>query len=97
MLTSTTFSAARVNSFVLCTGAVIAPEPYERAPDEIRRALRAADKDSNGHLRYLALSGLRRAEIAGLKWSDIDFTAGTLTIARGRVQSGRGQCGRGRP
>ena len=50
MLTSTTFSAARVNSFVLCTGAVIAPEPYERAPDEIRRALRAADKDRHGHL-----------------------------------------------
>jgi len=58
-------------------------------PDEIRRVLRAADKDRNGHLWYLALSGLRRAEIAGLKWSpDIDFTAGTLTIARGRVQAG---------
>jgi integrase len=59
-------------------------------PDEIRRVLRAADKDRNGHLWYLALSGLRRAEIAGLKWSDIDFAAGTLTIARGRVQAGAG-------
>lgn len=97
MLTSTTFSAARVNSFVLCTGAVIAPEPYERAPDEIRRALRAADKDRHGHLWYLALSGLRRAEIAGLKWSDIDFTAGTLTIARGRVQAGAGNVVEGDP
>jgi hypothetical protein len=97
VLTSTTFSAARVNSFVLCTGAVIAPEPYERAPDEIRRALRAADKDRHGHLWYLALSGLRRAEIAGLKWSDIDFTAGTLTIARGRVQAGAGNVVEGDP
>jgi integrase len=33
-------------------------------PDEIRRVLRAADKDRNGHLWYLALSGLRRGEIA---------------------------------
>ena len=59
-------------------------------PDEIRRVLRAADKDRNGHLWYLALSGLRRGEIAGLKWSDIDFDAGTITIARSRVQAGAG-------
>jgi integrase len=57
-------------------------------PDEIRRVLRAADKDRNGHLWYLALSGLRRGEIAGLKWSDVDFDAGTMTIARNRVQVG---------
>jgi hypothetical protein len=29
------------------------------------RLLRAADKDRNGHLWFLALSGLRRGEIAG--------------------------------
>lgn len=52
--------------------------------------LRAADEDRNGHLWYLALSGLRRGEIAGLRWSDIDFAAGTLTIVRGRVQAGAG-------
>ena len=45
-------------------------------PDEIRIVLRAADKDRNGHLWYLALSGLRRGEIAGLKWSDIDVDRG---------------------
>ena len=42
----------------------------------------------NGHLWYLALSGLRRGEIARLKWSDIDFAAGAITIARNRVQAG---------
>ena len=33
-----------------------------------------------GGLWYLALSGLRRGEIAGLKWSDIDFDAKTITV-----------------
>ena len=57
-------------------------------PDEIRQVLRAADNDRTGHLWYLALSGLRRGEVAGLKWSDIDIDAGTITIARNRVQVG---------
>ena len=33
-------------------------------PDEIRAVLRAADKDRNGHLWWLALTRLRRGEIA---------------------------------
>jgi integrase len=52
--------------------------------------LRAADKDRNGHLWYLALSGLRRGEIAGLMWADVDLAAGTLIITRHRVQAGAG-------
>lgn len=59
-------------------------------PDEIRQVLRRADCDRNGHLWYLALTGLRRAEIAGLRWADIDFDAGTLTVERNRVQAGAG-------
>jgi integrase len=59
-------------------------------PAEIRAVLRAADKDRNGHLWYLALSGLRRGEIAGLRWGDIDFDAATITIARSRVELGGG-------
>ena len=59
-------------------------------PAEIRTVLRATDKDRNGHLWYLALSGLRRGEIAGLMWSDVDFDAGTITVARSRVELGGG-------
>lgn len=66
-------------------------------PDEIRLVLRAADRDRNGHLWYLALSGLRRGEIAGLQWSDIDLGAGTLTVTRNRVQAGAGNVVEGDP
>jgi integrase len=59
-------------------------------PGEIQVVLRAADNDRNGHLWYLALSGLRRGEIAGLRWDDIDFDAATITVARNRVQAGAG-------
>jgi integrase len=33
----------------------------------------------------LTLCGLRRSEVMGLRWSDLDLNAGTLTISRGRV------------
>lgn len=33
----------------------------------------------------LTLAGLRRSEILGLRWSDVDFEAGTVSIAQGRV------------
>ena len=42
-------------------------------PEEITKVLRAADTDRNKHLWYLALSGLRRREIVGLRWGDIDL------------------------
>lgn len=49
--------------------------------EEISKVLRAAGKDRNGLLWYLALSGMRRAEITALKWSDIELTKSTLTVA----------------
>jgi integrase len=59
-------------------------------PDEIGQLLRAADRNRSGHLWYLALNGLRRGEIAGLRWSDIDLDGQTLSIERSRVQAGAG-------
>jgi integrase len=59
-------------------------------PGEIQRVLHVADTDRNGHLWYLALSGLRCSEIAGLRWADIDLDKKTVNIARGRLQTGAG-------
>jgi integrase len=33
----------------------------------------------------LTLAGLRRSEVLGLRWSDVDLDGGTVTIAQGRV------------
>jgi|SRR6478736_5632601 integrase len=33
----------------------------------------------------LTLAGLRRSEVLGLRWTDVDMTAGPVTIARGVV------------
>ena len=35
--------------------------------------------------RLLFLTGVRRSEVAGLRWPDLDWEAGTITIRRGRV------------
>ncbi len=53
--------------------------------DEVRKVLAVAANDRNGHAWHLALSGLRRGEIGGLRWSDVDLNAGRLTIANNRV------------
>ncbi|WP_100520572.1 tyrosine-type recombinase/integrase [Mycobacteroides abscessus] len=44
--------------------------------------------DRIGHAWELATYGLRRGEIAGLRWADIDLTAGTLSVANNRVSAG---------
>lgn len=60
-----------------------------------RDPLRSVDiRKLRGHLTndrlyacwLLTLYGLRRSEVLGLRWSDIDFANGTLKIERGRVE-----------
>ncbi|NLE82378.1 MAG: site-specific integrase [Rhodococcus sp.] len=63
-----------------------AMDTYE--PTEVKRLLAAAAADRNGHAWHLALSGLRRGEIAGLRWVDVDLGAGSLTIANNRTSAG---------
>jgi integrase len=47
---------------------------------EVRKVLAAARSDRLEAAWHLALSGLRRGEIGGLTWSDIDLDANTVTI-----------------
>jgi integrase len=50
--------------------------------------LAAIADDRIGQAWELALSGLRRGEIAGLRWADVDLKAKTLRIADNRVSAG---------
>lgn len=56
-----------------------------------RRTTKPNPKDHGdrlAHAWHLGLSGLRRGEIAGLRWSDVDFDKGTLSIENNRVMVG---------
>jgi integrase len=53
--------------------------------DQVRRFIAAVSGDRLFAVWLLSLLGLRRGEVLGLKWSDISFTDGTITIARTRV------------
>jgi len=55
---------------------------------QMRTLLDTADRDRNGHAWHLALMGLRRGEIGGLRWCDVDLQARTLTIANNLVSAG---------
>lgn len=66
-------------------------------PDEGRRFLSGAESDPLYIAFALALgTGLRRGEILGLRWTDIDETAGTLTV-RQTLSMVRGQLVYGPP
>jgi integrase len=55
---------------------------------EVQKLLSAITDDRLSHAWELALSGLRRGEIAGLRWSDVDLDAKTLSILNNRVSAG---------
>lgn len=70
-------------------GAIDAPardDSVERAAwtaDEVRRFLNASSTDRLAAIWRLALAtGLRRGELLGLQWDDLDLDAGTVSVAR---------------
>lgn len=58
-----------------------APEMTVWTPVELKRFLGLVDGHHHGALiRLAAMTGLRRAELCGLRWSDVDLDAGTLVV-----------------
>lgn len=61
-------------------------------PDEVRRFLEAAQGHPRETLFILALAtGMRRGELLGLKWHDVDFDAGVLHVRRSLTRMPTGQ------
>lgn len=59
------------------------PEMRCWSSEEVTRVLRAAEGDEYEALWHLALTtGMRRGELLGLRWSDVDLDAGSLSVAR---------------
>jgi integrase len=54
-------------------------------PAQVERVLRTIREDRNRHAGHLALYGLRRGEIGGLRWTNIDLEAKTLTVRPTRI------------
>lgn len=58
-----------------------APKPTVWSPAELARFLDATKEHKHGLLfRLAAMTGMRRGELCGLRWGDIDFDARTITV-----------------
>ena len=60
-------------------------EQHPPSPAEVRALLAAAMVPRPGFglfVRVMIATGARRAEVCGLRWSDVDFDGGTLDVSR---------------
>jgi integrase len=67
-------------------------KPRERVLDdgELAAIWKTCDDDAFGKvIRLLILTGARRAEVGGMRWSELDFERGTWVIPAERVKNGR--------
>jgi len=55
---------------------------------EVQQIFAHTAGDRMQHTWHLALSGLRRGEVCGLRWKDIDFKSETVSILNNRVMVG---------
>lgn len=61
------------------------------APAELLKFRSHADQHALAGAWRLTLCGLTRADVMGLRWSDVDLDRGTVTIRQGRVVVQRGR------
>ena len=81
--------AARVGMPRVVVKADRVPEVPAWTEDDVRKFLAAVrDHRWYGPIRLHVLYGLRRSELLGLKWGDIDLKAGTVRIERGLTEVG---------
>jgi integrase len=59
--------------------------------DELRSVWQATDADTDYHaiVRLLMLTGMRRAEVGGLRWSEVDFERNIVTLPAERTKNAR--------
>ena len=58
-------------------------------PEELNRFINVSSTDRFFAVWHLAAtSGMRRGELLGLTWNDIDFTTGKVTIRKTRIRAG---------
>lgn len=75
--------ARLANAPSLTTARSKGPEMHVWTPPELSAFLRSIQGNRNEVLfRLLAMTGMRRSEAVGLRWSDVDLPAGALTIAQ---------------
>src|SRR4051812_47923589 len=62
-----------------------APEPQTWDAEQVARFLAAAGTTNDAALWWVALtSGMRRSELLGLQWADVDVTQGVLNVSHAR-------------
>jgi len=65
------------------------PAPRAWSPDQLRTFLHGAAGDRLFPLwRLIAVTGCRRGEVLGLRWSEVDLEGGLITIMRQRAIAG---------
>jgi integrase len=77
---------------VIGTNKAVEEKPRERVLDDAELAAvwkAAPDNDYGRIVKLLMLTGQRRDEIGSLRWSEIDFEAGTIALPSNRTKNGR--------
>jgi len=75
-------------------------EPHEAVvwtPEQVRTFVAAADGHRYAAGLLLSVAGLRRGEVMGLRWCDVDAEAGTVVVRQSRVVGQAGETITGRP